>query len=54
MRNRKCKFGSRSGPLVFVERVIELNIPKCVVFVNRFDIREANSVRRFVAGKSSS
>ena len=54
MRNRKCKFGSRSGPLVFVERVIELNIPKSIVFANGVDIGEANGIGRFVASKSSS
>lgn len=39
---------------MFVERVIELNIPKVVVFVNGVDVGEANGVGRFVASKSSS
>ena len=29
---------------MFVERVIELNIPKVVVFANGVDVREANGV----------
>ena len=38
---------------MFVERVIELNIPKSIVFANGVDVREANSVGIVVASKSS-